>query len=166
MFEKRRRRRESHNAVERRRRDNINERIQELSTLLPEHMLETAPTSSNAMAIAGNQNIPNGKAVNKGTILKLSVDHIKELREEVVRYKDRVKELEQLINAAKRGEYISEKESYSSQQLQNNQRSTDNFYSSSQPMRAMEAVHSRHERAGSLQFQQQFGNLHIRDASE
>lgn len=27
MFEKRRRRRESHNAVERRRRDNINERI-------------------------------------------------------------------------------------------------------------------------------------------
>ncbi|ORZ03011.1 hypothetical protein BCR43DRAFT_482578 [Syncephalastrum racemosum] len=28
MFEKRRRRRESHNAVERRRRDNINERIQ------------------------------------------------------------------------------------------------------------------------------------------
>ena len=28
MFEKRRRRRESHNAVERRRRDNINEKIQ------------------------------------------------------------------------------------------------------------------------------------------
>ncbi|KAI9350536.1 hypothetical protein DFJ73DRAFT_390424 [Zopfochytrium polystomum] len=34
--EKRRRRRESHNAVERRRRDNINEKIQELSSLLPD----------------------------------------------------------------------------------------------------------------------------------
>lgn len=33
MFEKRRRRRESHNAVERRRRDNINERIQGVNFL-------------------------------------------------------------------------------------------------------------------------------------
>ena len=37
---KRRRRRESHNQVERRRRDNINERIQELSRLVPEHRLQ------------------------------------------------------------------------------------------------------------------------------
>lgn len=37
---KRRRRRESHNLVERRRRDNINERIQELSHLVPAHRLE------------------------------------------------------------------------------------------------------------------------------
>lgn len=37
---KRRRRRESHNMVERRRRDNINERIQELSHLVPTHRLE------------------------------------------------------------------------------------------------------------------------------
>lgn len=37
---KRRRRRESHNMVERRRRDNINERIQELSRLVPAHRLE------------------------------------------------------------------------------------------------------------------------------
>lgn len=37
---KRRRRRESHNLVERRRRDNINERIQELSRLVPMHRLE------------------------------------------------------------------------------------------------------------------------------
>ena len=36
--EKRRRRRESHNAVERRRRDNINEKISELATLIPEHL--------------------------------------------------------------------------------------------------------------------------------
>jgi len=38
--EKRRKRRESHNAVERRRRDNINEKIQELALLLPEEWLE------------------------------------------------------------------------------------------------------------------------------
>ncbi|KAL9631986.1 MAG: hypothetical protein Q9164_005589 [Protoblastenia rupestris] len=37
---KRRRRRESHNLVERRRRDNINEKIQELSHLVPLHRLE------------------------------------------------------------------------------------------------------------------------------
>ena len=35
--EKRRKRRESHNAVERRRRDHINEKIAELSSLLPEY---------------------------------------------------------------------------------------------------------------------------------
>ncbi|KKA26052.1 hypothetical protein TD95_000334 [Thielaviopsis punctulata] len=37
---KRKRRRESHNLVERRRRDNINERIQDLSRLVPMHRLE------------------------------------------------------------------------------------------------------------------------------
>ncbi|KAF4122623.1 Helix-loop-helix DNA-binding domain [Geosmithia morbida] len=37
---KRKRRRESHNLVERRRRDNINERIQDLSKLVPLHRLE------------------------------------------------------------------------------------------------------------------------------
>ncbi|CRK19825.1 hypothetical protein BN1723_001079, partial [Verticillium longisporum] len=37
---KRKRRRESHNLVERRRRDNINERIQDLSRLVPSHRLE------------------------------------------------------------------------------------------------------------------------------
>lgn len=42
--EKRRRRRESHNAVERRRRDNINEKISELATLIPECMLEPGGT--------------------------------------------------------------------------------------------------------------------------
>jgi hypothetical protein len=42
--EKRRRRRESHNAVERRRRDNINEKIGELATLIPECMLDTGGT--------------------------------------------------------------------------------------------------------------------------
>ena len=37
---KKKRRRESHNLVERRRRDNINEKIQELSHLVPQHRLE------------------------------------------------------------------------------------------------------------------------------
>lgn len=37
---KRKRRRESHNLVERRRRDNINERIQDLSRIVPAHRLE------------------------------------------------------------------------------------------------------------------------------
>lgn len=39
-LEKRQKRRESHNAVERRRRDNINDRIAELAVLLPECLLE------------------------------------------------------------------------------------------------------------------------------
>ncbi|GAA5940487.1 hypothetical protein JCM3775_004810 [Rhodotorula graminis] len=39
LLEKRRKRRESHNAVERRRRDNINDRIAELSLLVPETFL-------------------------------------------------------------------------------------------------------------------------------
>lgn len=48
MSEKRRRRRESHNAVERRRRDNINEKISELATLIPEVMLDPGAVASNA----------------------------------------------------------------------------------------------------------------------
>ncbi|EIW74430.1 HLH-domain-containing protein [Coniophora puteana RWD-64-598 SS2] len=40
LSEKRRRRRESHNAVERRRRDNINERISELAGLIPSALFE------------------------------------------------------------------------------------------------------------------------------
>ena len=44
--EKRRRRRESHNAVERRRRDNINEKISELATLIPKHLLDPSSSSS------------------------------------------------------------------------------------------------------------------------
>ncbi|CDS00462.1 hypothetical protein [Sporisorium scitamineum] len=46
LAEKRRKRRESHNAVERRRRDNINEKITELATLLPEAMLLDAIATS------------------------------------------------------------------------------------------------------------------------
>ncbi|SAM06801.1 hypothetical protein [Absidia glauca] len=150
IFEKRRRRRESHNAVERRRRDNINERIQELSTLLPEHLLENAPSSSNV----NSSSIQNGgKAINKGTILKLSVDHIKDLRDEVTRYQSRVQELERMIDAAK-GSYI--KDDYHDQTSP-----TPSGYIPHQHTADNNSNQQRHERVRSLQFQQQFGNLHI-----
>ncbi|CAO3593413.1 unnamed protein product [Absidia cylindrospora] len=113
MFDKRRRRRESHNLVERRRRDNINERIQgkhiffsgrsltyfmiELCTLLPNHLLEGNPSSVHV--VAGSQRSPN--MINKGTILKLSVEHIKELRDQVIHYQQKVRELEQVIHQGK-----------------------------------------------------------------
>ncbi|OJA16942.1 hypothetical protein AZE42_10481 [Rhizopogon vesiculosus] len=62
LSEKRRRRRESHNAVERRRRDNINERIGELAGLIPGVLFEcdaplippTSPTSANATSPGEN----------------------------------------------------------------------------------------------------------------
>ncbi|KAI8335514.1 helix-loop-helix DNA-binding domain-containing protein [Chlamydoabsidia padenii] len=97
MFDKRRRRRESHNLVERRRRDNINERIQELSSLLPSHLLDTNSNSVNI--VTGSQRSPN--MINKGTILKLSVDHIKELQEQVMRYQQRINDLEHIIHQGK-----------------------------------------------------------------
>ncbi|KAI7899867.1 helix-loop-helix DNA-binding domain-containing protein [Cokeromyces recurvatus] len=76
IMEKRRRRRESHNAVERRRRDNINERIQELGTLLPE-------------------NVDDGiNRMNKGTILRKSVEQIRKLQTDIVQYQNRIRELE------------------------------------------------------------------------
>lgn len=50
-MEKRRRRRESHNAVERRRRDNINERIAELATLIPESMLDPNGNNSSSLRL-------------------------------------------------------------------------------------------------------------------
>ncbi|CAO3618029.1 unnamed protein product [Cunninghamella blakesleeana] len=78
MMDKRRRRRESHNAVERRRRENINERIQELGTLLPDLMTDTTKP-------------------NKGAILRKSVDHIRQLQQEVNTYSQRVKELENTL---------------------------------------------------------------------
>lgn len=79
LNEKRRKRRESHNAVERRRRDHINEKIQELSALLPE--------------FAGDaQNKPN-----KGTILKRSVDYLKHIHAFAARQMERTRELESVL---------------------------------------------------------------------
>ncbi|KAI9248554.1 hypothetical protein BDA99DRAFT_524999 [Phascolomyces articulosus] len=86
IMEKRRRRRESHNAVERRRRDNINERIQELGTLLPDTMLE------------GHNNTGSNKP-NKGVILRRSVDHIRFLQQEVHTYQQRIQQLESVLQS-------------------------------------------------------------------
>ncbi|KAG2186424.1 hypothetical protein INT43_002862 [Umbelopsis isabellina] len=83
VMEKRRRRRESHNLVERRRRDNINERIQELGLLLPDAILDGA-------------NKPN-----KGQILRKSVEQIKMLQGEVNMYQSKVQELESLLEQYK-----------------------------------------------------------------
>ncbi|KAI7869377.1 Myc-type, basic helix-loop-helix domain-containing protein [Spinellus fusiger] len=80
MMEKRRRRRESHNAVERRRRDNINDRIQELGFMLPDSIDHHGPMKPN-----------------KGAILRKSVDHIKQLQQDVSSYSQRVKELERTL---------------------------------------------------------------------
>ncbi|ORX67412.1 helix-loop-helix DNA-binding protein [Linderina pennispora] len=74
-YEKRRRRRESHNAVERRRRDNINDRIQDLYTLLPETMIDA-----------------NTKP-NKGIILKKSVDYIRQMQQLVHSLAQQIQEL-------------------------------------------------------------------------
>ncbi|ORX61998.1 hypothetical protein DM01DRAFT_1379865 [Hesseltinella vesiculosa] len=79
IMDKRRRRRESHNAVERRRRDNINERIQELGTLLPDALDDGV------------------NRFNKGTILKKSVEQIKTLQQELAQYRQRVQELESVL---------------------------------------------------------------------
>jgi len=62
--------------VERRRRDNINEKIQELSTLLPEVYVDSA-------------NKPN-----KGVILRKSVDYIRHLQQLVASQTNRNQELE------------------------------------------------------------------------
>ncbi|KAJ1969083.1 Cell morphogenesis protein PAG1 [Dimargaris xerosporica] len=76
MNEKRRRRRESHNAVERRRRDNINEKIQELCALLPNNFSE-GPAKPN-----------------KGSILRQSVDYIRQLQQLIQQQNQRIQELE------------------------------------------------------------------------
>ncbi|ORZ16432.1 hypothetical protein BCR42DRAFT_491473 [Absidia repens] len=83
IMEKRRRRRESHNAVERRRRDNINDRIQELGTLL----VDTPDDGINRL--------------NKGTILKKSVEQIKLLQQDLTFYRQRVQELESILKQVK-----------------------------------------------------------------
>ncbi|RCH77492.1 Transcription factor E3, partial [Rhizopus stolonifer] len=77
MLERKRRRRESHNAVERRRRDNINDRIQELATLLPD--------SREAVKL------------NKGAILRKSVDHIRYLHDELRQNQYRIYDLENTL---------------------------------------------------------------------
>lgn len=169
MFEKRRRRRESHNAVERRRRDNINERIHELCTLLPERLLDSAPTSSNVMSVSSGQVGANGRAINKGTILKLSVDHIKELREDVLKYQERIRELEQMIESAKRGEMMMDTKQHQTQphqhqhqHQQQQQQQYDNTNANTNNNNNNTAARGGgHQRVGSIQFRQQFNSLQL-----
>lgn len=77
LIERKRKRRESHNVVERKRRDNINARIDELSTLLPHQ--------------------PSQK-MNRGIILENSVNHIRALQQRVTEQQERIKELEAMLN--------------------------------------------------------------------
>ncbi|KAG8889474.1 hypothetical protein FRB98_004159 [Tulasnella sp. 332] len=123
LHEKRKRRRESHNAVERRRRDNINEKISELSTLLPECLLDptgataggsgsanlsstvesllpasaggTATTSA-ALSVGpeGDEKETPAMKANKGIILRKSVEYIRYLQQLVRIQANRNRELE------------------------------------------------------------------------
>lgn len=63
---KRRRRRASHNLVERRRRDNINERIQDLSHLVPQHRLEDDKVRKQ---LVNNTGMPGSGGTNPATSL-------------------------------------------------------------------------------------------------
>ena len=69
------------------------------------------------MSVSSGQVGANGRAINKGTILKLSVDHIKELREEVYRYQERIKELERMVEAAKERKALSQAAKNSDQKV-------------------------------------------------
>ncbi|KAG5519498.1 hypothetical protein PMAC_002126 [Pneumocystis sp. 'macacae'] len=76
LLEKHRKRRESHNAVERRRRDNINEKIQELATLVSESLFKNKTGSNSDVKNLNNSDFK----LNKGEILRKSVDYIRSLR--------------------------------------------------------------------------------------
>ncbi|KAJ2851024.1 Cell morphogenesis protein PAG1 [Coemansia brasiliensis] len=86
VMEKRRRRRESHNAVERRRRDNINDRIHELYELLPESIIDLSVKP------------------NKGVILKKSVEYIHQLNQIIHSQNLRIQELESGISSSAVGQ--------------------------------------------------------------
>ena len=113
--------------------------------------MDSAPTSSNVMSVSSGQIGPNGRAINKGTILKLSVDHIKELREDVLKYQERIRELEQMIDCAKRGEPIMDT---NADPLQ---------YTPQQQNHHQQQMRQGHQRVGSIQFRQQFNNLNMNE---
>ncbi|KAJ2964846.1 hypothetical protein NQZ79_g261 [Umbelopsis isabellina] len=108
-YERRRRRRESHNAVERKRREHINDRIQELGSLLPHYMLLDTPSSptqsANGIVSTPNQDFSfaNGKP-SKATILSKSVEHIRDLQSDAKSYKTRIRELEDALRASNQRE--------------------------------------------------------------
>ncbi|ORX81270.1 hypothetical protein BCR32DRAFT_293348 [Anaeromyces robustus] len=83
LNEKRKKRKESHNATERRRRDFINEKIYELSTLIPESFFE--------QCVGENK-------MHKGVILQKSVDYINHLLTSLKTQQDYTSKLEKEIN--------------------------------------------------------------------
>jgi len=83
LNEKRKKRKESHNATERRRRDFINEKIYELSTLIPESFFE--------QCIAENK-------MHKGVILQKSVEYINHLVTSLKNQQDYTSKLEKEIH--------------------------------------------------------------------
>jgi len=83
LNEKRKKRKESHNATERRRRDFINEKIYELSTIIPESFFE--------QYIAENK-------MHKGVILQKSVDYINHLLTSLKTQQELTSKLEKEIN--------------------------------------------------------------------
>lgn len=82
-FAKERQKKDNHNMIERRRRFNINDRIKELGTLIPK---SSDPDSR----------------INKGTILKTSVDYIKRLQKEQTRHKEAENKQKQLETVNRR----------------------------------------------------------------
>jgi enoyl-[acyl-carrier-protein] reductase (NADH) len=88
----------------------------ELCTLLPERLLDSAPTTSNVMSVNGQ--IANGRALNKGTILKLSVDHIRELKQVLEQYQKRIQELEHMILSIKRVDKTSFRHQFNNLQIE------------------------------------------------
>ena len=81
VYEKKRKRRESHNQVERRRRDNINDRIKDLEKLLPITFLPNDPTSK----------------LSKGQILRKSVEYVQHMQQLVQSQKLRNEQLEEML---------------------------------------------------------------------
>eukprot|EP00834_Sanchytrium_tribonematis_P000695 NODE_13_length_54415_cov_0.522424.p29 type:complete len:248 gc:universal NODE_13_length_54415_cov_0.522424:33571-34314(+) len=81
VYEKKRKRRESHNQVERRRRDNINDRIKDLEKLLPISFLPNDPTSK----------------LSKGQILRKSVEYVQHMQQMIAFQKMRSEQLEELL---------------------------------------------------------------------
>lgn len=111
--EKMKRRREFHNAVERRRRDLIKERIKDLGVLVPPSMLNPQLTAVQAMQRNSlfssreiNELIINVKAKetkpNKSTILNKSVDYIVHLEDILRRQRAAREELERKIAEVER----------------------------------------------------------------
>jgi Helix-loop-helix DNA-binding domain len=102
LKEKRQKRRESHNAVERRRRDNINEKIQELAAIIPDEFMTPSSAihgaSSPLSGSPATHHAPDGTVKhNKGIILRKSVDYIRSLQDVVKESQRRARRLEEEV---------------------------------------------------------------------